>query len=163
MSGMDLSRMPNVGDKAPDFELPDDMGRTLRLSEVVRKGVTILLFYPADFGMICSIQMGEIRDLFPEFQASGIQVLPVSTNSVRSHSAWKESMRLPFPLLADEDGKVTELYKMACDEDAWLKNRACRGAFVLDRDLIVRHRWIPPNPHVGPDVSALLKVACSIS
>lgn len=155
--------MPQVGERAPDLELPDDMGQMVRLSEVARKGVTILMFYPADFGMICSIQMGELRDMYLEFQAAGVQVLPISTNSVRSHSAWKESMRMPFPLLADEDGKVTEQYNMACDDDAWLKNRACRGAFVLDREMVVRHRWIPPNPHVGPDLPDLLRVARAIS
>lgn len=155
--------MPQVGERAPDLELPDDMGQMVRLSEVARKGVTILMFYPADFGMICSIQMGELRDMYLEFQAAGVQVLPISTNSVRSHSAWKESMRMPFPLLADEDGKVTEQYNMACDDDAWLKNRACRGAFILDREMVVRHRWIPPNPHVGPDLPDLLRVARAIS
>jgi peroxiredoxin Q/BCP len=160
---MDLSRMPKVGEKAPDFELPDDMGRMVRLSEVTRHAVTILLFYPADFGMICSIQMGEIRDMYQEFQTFGVRVLPVSTNSVRSHAAWKESMRLPFTLLADEDGKVTERYHISCDDESWMKNRACRGAFILDREMVVRHRWIPPNPHVGPDVPELLQVARSIT
>ncbi|MCG7844995.1 MAG: redoxin domain-containing protein [Methanomassiliicoccales archaeon] len=160
---MDLRSMPDVGEKAPDFELPDDMGRPVRLSEVASKAVTILMFYPADFGMICSIQMGELRGLFQEFEASNILILPVSTNSVRSHSAWKESMRLPFPLLADEDGKVTRMYQIDCDDDDWLKNRACRGAFILDRDLVIRHRWIPPSPHFGPDVPALLAIARAIS
>ena len=86
-------------------------------------------------------------------------MLPISTNSVRSHSAWKEAMRLPFILLADEDGAVTRLYEMACDDDAWLKNRSCRGAFVIDREMVVRYRWIPPSPHEGPDIPALLREA----
>lgn len=159
---MDQARTPDVGEKAPDFVLPDDMGREVRLSDVAREGVTMLMFYPADFGMICSIQMGELRDMFSEFEASNIKVLPVSTNSVRSHSAWKESMRLPFSLLADEDGKVTEMYRMACGDDDWLKNRACRGAFILDRNRIIRHRWVPPNPHMGPDIPALLAIARGI-
>lgn len=71
-------------------------------------------------------------------------------------------MRLPFLLLADEDGKVTERYHISCDDESWLMNRACRGAFILDREMVVRHRWIPPNPHVGPDVPELLQVARSI-
>jgi len=160
---MDVGLMPDVGSKAPDFELPDDMGRTVRLSEMVGSGTVILMFYPADFGMICSIQMGEIRDLYGEFEASRVRVLPISTNSVRSHAAWKESMRLPFSLLADEDGAVTALYHMSCDDDAWLKNRACRGAFIIDREMVVRYRWIPANPHVGPDVPDLLRLARSFT
>jgi len=151
--------MPGVGERAPDFELPDDMGHMVRLSDVVRGGVTILMFYPADFGMICSIQMGEIRDMYEEFLSAGVKVLPISTNSVRSHSARKESMRLPFPLLADENGAVTRLYEIACDDDSWMKNRCCRGAFIIDREMVVRHRWVPPDPHVGPDVPALLREA----
>jgi peroxiredoxin len=160
---VDLERVPDVGQRTPDFELPDDRGRMVRLSDVARGGATLLLFYPADFGPICSLQMGEMRDLYEEFEAAGIRILPISTNSVRSHSAWKEAMRLPFPLLADEDGKVTELYGMACDDDAWLKNRSCRGAFIIDGDMVIRHRWVPPSPHMGPDVPALLRQARSIS
>ncbi len=160
---VDLKRMPNVGDKAPDFELPDDAGNRLRLSDLCRERVVLLLFYPADFGMICSIQMGELRDIHEEFLAAGVMVLPLGTNSVRSHAAWKESMRLPFPLLADEDGTVTREWYMACDDDAWLKNRACRGAFVIDRHMTVRYRWIPPTPHQGPDVPSLLREAASIA
>lgn len=155
--------MPAVGQKALDFELPDDMGKPVRLSETTRKGVVLLLFYPADFGMICSIQMGELRDSFPEIEASDIQILPVSTNSVRSHSAWRESMKLPFSLLADEDGRVTASYAIDCDDDSWFKNRACRGAFVIDRDMTVQYRWIPSNPHVGPDTQALLDEARSVT
>lgn len=154
--------MPAVGSVAPDFELPDDMGRMVRLSDLVRKGTVLLLFYPADFGMICSIQMGALRDSYQEFLSSGVRIVPVSTNSVRSHSAWKESMRLPFQLLADEDGKVTALYNMSCDDDAWLKDRSCRGAFIIDSGMTVRYRWIPPNPHVGPDVPDLLRQARSV-
>lgn len=160
---MDLERMPKVGGKAPDFELPDDSGNRLRLSELCRRGTVLLLFYPADFGMICSIQMAELRDLHEEFVAAGVIVLPLGTNSVRSHAAWKESMRLPFPLLADEDGAVTGEWHMACDNDDLLRNRACRGAFIIDHQMTVRYRWIPPTPHQGPDVPSLLTEAASIA
>ncbi len=51
------------GGQGPDFELPDDAGNRLRLSDLCRERVVLLLFYPADFGMICSIQMGELRDI----------------------------------------------------------------------------------------------------
>lgn len=90
-------------------------------------------------------------------------ILPLDTNSVRSHAAWKESMRLPFPLLADEEGKVAGEWHMACDDDAWLRNRSCRGAFIIDRHMTIRYRWIPPNPHMGPDVLSLLREASAIA
>ncbi len=163
MRNVDLEKMPKVGDIAPDFILPDDANNLLRLSELCKECVVMLLFYPADFGMICSIQMGELRDMHEEFLAAGVTVLPLGTNSVRSHAAWKESMRLPFPLLADEDGKVTGEWHMACDNDDLLRNRACRGAFIIDRHLTVRYRWIPPTPHQGPDVPSLLREAAAIA
>ncbi|HNU36426.1 MAG TPA: redoxin domain-containing protein, partial [Methanomassiliicoccales archaeon] len=117
----------------------------------------------ADFGMICSIQMGELRDMHEEFLAAGVMVLPLGTNSIRSHAAWKEAMRLPFPLLADEDARVTREWNMACDDDDLLRNRACRGAFIIDRKRIVRYRWIPPTPHQGPDVPSLLRESTAIA
>jgi len=160
---MDLERVPKVGGKAPDFELPDDMGRPSRLSVLVKGNTVLLIFYPADFGMICSIQMSDLRDAYGEFEVAGVQIVPISTNSIRSHAAWKESMRLPFPLLADEDGRVTASYAMDCDDETWFKNRACRGAFIIDRDMLVRYRWIPPTPHNGPDVKALLKEAMAVA
>lgn len=163
MMDVDLQKMPRVGDPAPDFALPDDEGNVLRLSDLCREHVVLLLFYPADFGMICSIQMGELRDMHGEFLAAGVTVLPLGTNSIRSHAAWKESMRLPFPLLADEDARVTREWHMACDDDDLLRNRACRGAFIIDRDMVVRYRWIPPTPHQGPDVPALLREASAIA
>ena len=163
MIKMDLQKMPRVGDLAPDFELPDDAGKMLRLSDLCLERVVLLLFYPADFGMICSIQMGELRDINEEFLAAGVMVLPLGTNSIRSHAAWKEAMRLPFPLLADEEAKVTREWNMACDDDDLLRNRACRGAFIIDRKGIVRYRWIPPTPHQGPDVPSLLRESTAIA
>lgn len=85
-NSMDLRSMPNLGEKAPDFELPDDRGRMVHLSEVTRDAVTILLFYPADFGMICSIQMEEIRGMYQDFQTFGVPVfryLPTATVRMR--------------------------------------------------------------------------------
>ena len=163
MRDVDLQKMPKVGELAPDFQLPDDSGNVLRLSDLCREHVVLLLFYPADFGMICSVQMGELRDMHQEFLAAGVMVLPLGTNSIRSHAAWKESMRLPFPLLADEDGLVTREWHMACDDDDLLRNRSCRGAFIIDRDRVVRYRWIPPTPHQGPDVPSLLRESAAIS
>jgi len=160
---MDLERMPKVGQKAPDLQLPDDSGKMIRLNELCQRWVVLLLFYPADFGMICSIQMGDLRDLHDEFVAAGVFILPLGTNSVRSHAAWKESMRLPFPLLSDEDGKVTGEWHMACDDDDLLRNRSCRGAFIIDRQMTIRYRWIPPTPHQGPDVPSLLREASAIA
>lgn len=160
---MDLQKVPKVGDIAPDFELPDDAGRMLRLSELCRNSVVLLLFYPADFGMICSIQMGELRDMYDDFKMSGAEVVALGTNGIRSHAAWKEAMRLPFPLLADEDGKVTRMWNMACDDDDLLRNRACRGAFVIDREMVIRYRWIPPNPHIGPDVHSLFRESAAVA
>lgn len=90
-------------------------------------------------------------------------MLPLGTNSARSHAAWKGSMRLPFRLLADEDAEVTRQWHMACDDDDLLRNRSCRGAFIIDRYMILRYRWIPPTPHQGPDVPSLLREVAAIA
>ncbi|HUT26836.1 MAG TPA: redoxin domain-containing protein [Methanomassiliicoccales archaeon] len=160
---MDKGRVPKIGQKVLDFVLPDDMGRSVRLSEEASERIVVLMFYPSDFGMICSIQMGELRDSYDLIEETGVRLLPISTNSVRSHAAWKESMRLPFRLLADEDGTLTEEYGMSCDDDGWFKNRSCRGIFMVDRDLTVLYSWVPESPHTGPDVPALIEVMRSFS
>ncbi len=67
--------------------MPDNMGRSVRLSDEASEGIVVLMSYPSDFGMICSIQMGELRDSYDLIEETGVRLLPISTNSVRSHAA----------------------------------------------------------------------------
>ena len=98
-----------VGTPAPDFSLPDDSGRVVKLSALRGKPV-VLVFYPGDNTPGCTKQLCQFRDHWAEALARGIEVFGVNPQSARSHVKFREKFRFPFPLLADQGQKVAALY-----------------------------------------------------
>ena len=101
--------LPAVGEKAPDFTLPDQDGATHSLSSYQGKWV-LLYFYPKDDTPGCTIEACTIRDQFKDFGKIGAEVLGVSTDSVQSHKKFANAYELPFTLLADENKEVVGMY-----------------------------------------------------
>ncbi|HEU4753919.1 MAG TPA: thioredoxin-dependent thiol peroxidase [Armatimonadota bacterium] len=101
--------MLNVGDPAPDFELQDADGRTVRLSDLRGRKV-ILYFYPRDMTPGCTQQACDFRDRFAEIQAAGVVLLGVSPDSGKSHQKFAAKYELPFPLLADDEKRAATAY-----------------------------------------------------
>ncbi len=99
-----------VGDRAPDFTLPDTDGVPVTLSKLLEKGPVILAFYPKAFTPGCTHQNENFRDHFAEVTAKGAQVVGISVDGVDTQRKFKTQYALPFPLLSDEGGKVSELY-----------------------------------------------------
>src|SRR5947209_19951395 len=92
--------MLNVGDKAPDFALPDSEGQPVKLSDFRGRNV-VVAFYPADETTVCTKQLCDYRDAWADFSQSDAAVLAISTDSVESHKKFKEDNHFPFPLLSD--------------------------------------------------------------
>jgi peroxiredoxin len=119
----------NKGDTAPDFTLNDGDGNDWKLSD--QKGKTVvLLFYPGDNTPVCTAQLCSVRDHWSEYQATGAEVVGISTDSVESHKGFAEKNELPLRLLSDADRKVSEMYDMK----SWLPGRSARGVVVIDKD-----------------------------
>ena len=97
------------GIPAPDFELPDDTDTLRKLSDFQGKTV-VLYFYPKDDPPGCTTEASNFRDDYSAYEQSGVTILGISPDSVNSHVKFKEKFGLPFPLLADSDHKVCELY-----------------------------------------------------
>jgi thioredoxin-dependent peroxiredoxin len=95
--------------KAPDFSLPDENGKTHRLSDYAGKPV-VLYFYPRDDTTGCTKEACGFRDQYADYTAAGIVILGVSPDTSHSHTKFKAKFDLPFTLLADEGHKVCELY-----------------------------------------------------
>ncbi len=98
-----------VGSPAPDFSLPDEAGRMVRLS-ALRGNSVALVFYPGDNTPTCTKQLCEFRDAWNDVQARGVQVFGVNPWSARSHAGFRQKYKLPFPLLVDKGRKVAALY-----------------------------------------------------
>lgn len=98
-----------VGDKAPDFELLDDAGKPVKLSDF-RGQPVVLFFYPEDDTPVCTQQACSFRDAFEGFEEADAIVIGISPDDVASHRAFKRKHRLPFYLLSDPGNKVATRY-----------------------------------------------------
>lgn len=129
--------MPNVqvGDKAPDFSLPDESGRSVKLSSFRGRPV-VLYFYPEDDTPLCTSQACGFRDEWSVFRELDAVVLGVSPDTVESHAAFKAKFGLPFALLADPQKKVLAKYG-AWGEKTLYGNKivgVIRSSFVIDAE-----------------------------
>ena len=125
-----------VGERAPDFALPDANGDLVRLADFQGRPV-VLYFYPRDDTPGCTKEACSFRDQYEDFQDAGAAVIGVSSDSSESHRRFAERHRLPFTLLSDADGKLRELYRVP----STLGLIPGRVTFVIDAQGIVRHRF----------------------
>lgn len=98
-----------IGDDAPSFTLNDGQGQTHYLSDYAGKYL-ILYFYPKDDTPACTKEACHFRDDFAQLTKLGANIVGISVDSGISHADFAKKYRLPFPLLADSDGKVAESY-----------------------------------------------------
>ena len=124
--------MIEIGEEAPDFTLPgvcDGERRDYTLSEF-RGQKVVLAFYPGDNTPGCTRQMCSYRDDFSKFDESGAVLLGISPQDVDSHEKWAEKRGFHFPLLADTDKTVIELYGVKGGKLIAVK----RSVFVIGPD-----------------------------
>lgn len=125
----------NVGDPAPDFELPGTGDKTYRLADYHGRKV-VIAFYPGDFTAVCTKQFCSYRDQSDKLDDLGADVLGISPQSVESHERFTEEKRLNVPLLADEDKAVARAYGVVAGP------MVRRAIFVVDEQGIVRYRKV---------------------
>ena len=101
--------LPKVGEKAPDFNLPDTRGELHGLSNYSGKWL-VLYFYPKDDTPGCTKEACSFRDDLSKLDKLGAQIVGVSVDDSGSHAKFAEKYHLPFPLLSDKDGKVADSY-----------------------------------------------------
>jgi len=101
--------MVRVGNKAPDFKTITESGQKFKLSSLKGKRV-FLFFYPEDGSPDCTAEACSIRDSYAAFAANNAVVYGVSGGSSESHREFKREYSLPFPLLMDEDFRISRLY-----------------------------------------------------
>lgn len=125
----------DVGDAAPDFELPGTGGKTYKLSDY-RGRKLVIAFYPGDFTAVCTKQFCSYRDQGDRLDQLGADVLGISPQSVESHERFTQEKSLNVPLLADEDKAVAKAYGVLAGP------MVRRAIFVIDEQGIIRHRKV---------------------
>lgn len=121
-----------VGTVAPNFTTVDDEGKTVSLSDFKGK-VVVMYFYPKDDTPGCTKQAQSFRDNYEQYQNQEMVVLGVSMDDEASHKAFKEKYGLPFQLLVDKDGKITQAYDVSGG------GYAKRVTYIIDAEGKITH------------------------
>ncbi len=134
-----MSNKLNLNEPAPDFTLKDGDAREWRLADQ-RGKVVVLLFYPGDETPVCTRQMCSVRDRWADYQATGAEVVGISSDSVDSHRKFAEHHDLPLRLLSDADGQVSKIYGAR----SLIPGKVARSVFVIDAEGILRYQDVRP-------------------
>ena len=132
--------MPNIGEKAPDFDALDQDGKKITLKQF--KGKTIVLyFYPKDSTPGCTKEACSLRDRFSTFKKKDVIILGVSKDSQKSHITFIEKFDLPFALLSDLDKKIQTAYGVWQEKNMYGKKvmGTVRTTFIIGRDQKIEH------------------------
>ncbi len=147
-----------VGDRAPDFALPNQSGEIVSLKDFLGKRSVVLYFYPKDFTIGCTTEAKSFSERYKEFKEMGAEVIGVSSDTVESHESFASECDAPFTLLSDEGARVRSLYGV----ESSLGVIPGRVTYVIDRGGIVRHIYasqLNPKKHVREAMETLRTIA----
>ncbi len=152
--------MPRIGDSAPDFKAVTTHGE-LQFRDWQAGKWALLFSHPADFTPVCSTELTELARRNAEFEARNFKLIGVSIDSIHSHLAWVENLdqilkvRLPYPLIADTDKKVSQQFGMIHPGES--STVTVRALFFIDPKGTIRAIiYYPLN--VGRNVDEILRV-----
>jgi peroxiredoxin len=147
-----------VGEKPPDFNLPDQDNIVRSLRDFSGKKV-VLAFFPGAFTEVCTREMCAFRDSTKPLMVLGAQVVGISVNDPFTNKAFAEMNGLPFPILSDYTRKTIKEYGVLHKNFARLKDYtvAKRSVLILDEAGRVRYKWISKDPGKEPDYGEVMK------
>ncbi|MDI6771399.1 MAG: redoxin domain-containing protein [bacterium] len=145
-----------VGHQAPDAVLVNHDRKAVKVSDLRGKTV-VLAFFPGAFTGVCTKEMCAFRDAMAAFSAIEALVFGISVDMPFAQKAFADQHGLNFPLLSDYNREAVRAFGVEDPNFAGglLPGVATRSVFVLDRDGVVRYRWIAPTQGTEPDYSAV--------
>jgi len=139
-----FAAIPKAGDTAPAFVGKDQDGKDFNLNDLIGKKVVLLYFYPKDFTGGCTKEACGFRDRVADLQKNDVQVVGVSFDTADSHQKFISTYNLNFPLLADPDGKIADVYGVRMQG----RNLDNRVSFLIGLDGKIVHVTNSGNPDV---------------
>lgn len=126
--------------QAPDFELPNQFGEHIRLSDFRGRKPVTLVFFPLAFSSTCTSELCELRDNLNLFKDAGVELIGISVDSKATLRAWADSQGYDFNLLADfwPHGEVAKEYGVFVEA----KGFANRATFLIDQTGVIRAQFI---------------------
>jgi len=156
-----LDRGPMIGERAPDFQLPDINMKIRKLSDYLGKK-TILAFFPAAESPTCTAEMCSFRDSITDLQKSGAQIVGISVDGPFANKIFTENRHLNFDLLSDYKRETINKYGVVMHNLGPLEgyDAAKRSIFILDNKGIITYTWLSDDPTIEPnyqEIDAALK------
>jgi peroxiredoxin len=147
-----------VGDKAPDFTLPDIDMNPRSLHEFLGKKV-LLAFFVGAFTSTCTKEVCTFRDSMARLIDLNAQVVGIGVTDPFSNKAFSEKNRLPFPVLSDYRRDIIKQWGLELPDFAGLKGYtvAKRSIFIIDQAGIVRYIWVSEDPSIEPNYEEIQK------
>ena len=141
-----------IGQKPPDFQLPDQNKTVRSLKDFLGKK-TVLAFFPGAFTGVCDREMCSFRDSMDRLSQLEAQVVGISVNDPFANKGFAEAYKLQFPLLSDYSRETVKKYNVFHENFAGLPGytAAKRAIFILDKSGTVRYRWISEDPGKEPN------------
>lgn len=153
-----------LGDEAPDFSAETTAG-PINFHEWLGDSWGVLFSHPADFTPVCTTELGVVANIEEEFKKRGVKVIALSVNSVDDHEGWisdineTQNAHVDFPMIADPDRKVADLYDMIHPNA--LDNMTVRSVFVIGPDKKVKLTLTYPAS-TGRNFDEILRVIDSL-
>lgn len=147
MSGLE------VGEIAPDFELEDQNGKKVRLSQFRGKKNVLLAFFPFAFSPVCTNELGELKEKENQILKLDTQILAASVDSTWTQKAFAKELKVRFPVLSDFSRKAAALYGSLYEDKGFAK----RTVFVIDKEGRVAYKR-EYKPGTQPDIDEALEV-----
>ena len=139
---MTASRVPAVGERAPDFSLKSTSGQQVSLADFRGRKPVLLAFFPLAFTSTCTAELCAFRDDFDAFASADVEVLPISVDSSPTLKHYKQHHAMKVELLSDFRREASRAYGVLLEEQFY----ATRAYFLIDRDGIVRWAHVEANP-----------------
>jgi len=142
-----------VGDSAPDFELEDQNGKKVKLSQFRGKKNVFLAFFPFAFSPVCTNELGELKEKEDSILKLDTQILAASIDSTWTQKAFAKELKVRFPLLSDFGRKTSALYGSLYEDKGFAK----RTIFVVDKQGKIAYKR-EYEPAQQPDIEEALAV-----
>ncbi|ARM76880.1 peroxiredoxin [Acidianus manzaensis] len=155
--------MPEIGENAPDFELPDTDLKKVKLSDFKGK-VTVLAFYPGAFTSVCTKELCTFRDSMAKFNSINAQIIGISVDPPFSNKAFKDQNKLNFLILSDYNREVIKKYNVYWEFPALPGYiLAKRAVFVIGKDGKIKYKWVSDDPTKEPPYEEIEKIVKELS
>ena len=155
-----------LGDTAPDFTQKSSMGE-INFHEWAGDSWVVLFSHPADYTPVCTTELGLVASLQDEFKKRNVKTIALSVDGVESHQGWikdideTQKTTVNYPILADDDKQVAELYGMIHPESATGNTLTVRSVFIIGPDKKIKLTLTYPAS-TGRNFDEILRVIDSL-